>query len=115
MNAVTIVGRIETTHLKRGERATVERTPLIDALIAKGFVIEEPDTLTGVVEPPEAPLDAPETASEPEEAPVGAEDSPARSASKREWQEFLDEQGVEYDPEATRTALIEVWDGRGTR
>lgn len=114
-NEVTIVGRVATTSLKRGERATVERTSLVDALIERGFVREDVgDALLGVVEPP-APLDAPETAEEAEEAPERGAETPGRAASKRDWRAFLAAQGYDYDEAATRDELIEVWDGTSPR
>lgn len=111
-NTVTIKGRRSTTVLKAGEVVTVERTDRVDALIAGGWatVVDSPETpnsLTGVVTPPE-----------PEEGPGEAESggdtgpaAPARSASKADWTEFLTEQGVEFDDEDSRDDLVARWHG----
>lgn len=114
-NTVTIKGRRSTTVLKAGEVVTVERTDQVDALIAGGWVTvvdapETPNSLTGVVTPPE-----------PEEGPAEAEidgdtapqepAAPARSASKADWVEFLTEQGVEFDDEDSRDDLVARWHG----
>lgn len=114
-NPVTIKGRRSTTVLKAGEVVTVERTDRVDALIAGGWATvvdapETPNSLTGVVTPPE-----------PEERPGEGElggdtgpswpTAPARSASKADWVEFLTEQGVDFDDEDSRDDLVARWHG----
>lgn len=73
MSRVTIEGSTwPSTHLATGERRTVERTSLIDKMIANGFVIvieEHPDT------PSPTPIrvevsETPESEPAPEEKPV---------------------------------------------
>lgn len=114
-NTVTIKGRRSTTALKAGEVVTVERTDRVDALIAGGWatVVESPktpDSLTGVVTPPEPEEGPGEVKPGGDVAPSGPA-APARSASKADWTEFLTEQGIEFDDENTRDDLVARWHG----
>lgn len=111
-NTVTIKGRRSTTVLKAGEVVTVERTDRVDALIAGGWVTvvdapETPDSLTGVVMPPEPEESASEGQPDDDTGPA----APARSASKADWVEFLTEQGVEFEDEDSRDDLVARWHG----
>lgn len=111
-NTVTIKGRRSTTVLKAGEVVTVERTDRVDALIAGGWVTvveppETPDSLTGVVTPPEPEEHASERQPDDDTGPA----APARSASKADWVEFLTEQGVEFDDKDSRDDLVARWHG----
>lgn len=73
MSAVTIKGLINTTALGRGEEATVERTDSVDRLIAGGFVavVDDHEDVTL------PPLDA----SDHQDAPEPAEETPAQKAA----------------------------------
>lgn len=114
-NTVTIKGRRSTTVLKAGEVVTVERTDRVDALIAGGWVTvveppETPNSLTGVVTPPEPEEDASERQPDDDAGPAEPT-APARSASKADWVEFLTEQGVEFDDKDSRDDLVARWYG----
>lgn len=74
MATITIEGSLTpSAFLARGERRTVQRTPRIDALVFKGFVV-----VVDAHGEEEEPADAPE--------PIKA---PAKSASREDWAEFL--------------------------
>ena len=114
-NTVTIKGRRSTTVLKAGEVVTVERTDRVDALIAGGWATvvdstQTPNSLTGVVTPPE-PDAGPAEVEPGGEATPQEPAVPARSASKADWTEFLTEQGIEFDDEDSRDDLVARWHG----
>ena len=107
-NAVTIVGRIATTYLDRGETVTVERTERIDRLIEKGYVtISGDETLVGAAYPAETSEAAREAARGPDDAP----EAPGRNASRAEWAEFVTAQGFDVTEDQTRDDLVEAWYG----
>lgn len=106
-STVTIRGRIATTRLRAGETVTVEHTDAVQALIDRGYVtvVDTPDaggSLVGTVTP-DAGADEPQE--DVEEGPV----PPSRSASKADWQEFLDGQGILVDADLTRDELVALW------
>lgn len=106
-NAVTIVGRIATTYLDRGETVTVERTDRIDRLIEKGYVaISGGDSLVGAAYPAE-------TSEAAHDETSGQDDpgAPARNASRAEWVEFVTAQGFDVTEDQTRDDLVEEWHG----
>jgi len=43
---------------------------------------------------------------------VAATDPPARNATTGEWLDHLATAGIDHDPDATRTELIDLWDAR---
>lgn len=109
-NTVTIRGRIATTRLRAGEVVTVEHTDAVQALIERGYVtvVDAPDTggsLVGTVTPDAGADEPQEDVEDVEEGPV----PPARSASKADWQEFLDGQGILVDADLTRDELVALW------
>lgn len=108
-NTVTIVGRIATTYLDRGETATVERTERIDRLIEKGYAaISGDDSLVGAAYPAETSEAVVEATSGPEGAAL---EVPGRNASRAEWAEFVTAQGFDVTEDQTRDDLAEVWHG----
>lgn len=92
-----------STFLAKGQRTIVERSPMIDKLIRKGFVVvidERPSTPAAPsAAPPEPAVD------EPEEIEV-----PPESAIKSVWQDFLDDMQIAYPATATKADLIARWE-----
>lgn len=90
MGEVVIEGSLTpSTHLPRGRRARVLRTPFVDALLAGGYatVVEEAD---GAAQPAPRP--------------------PRRNASRAAWAAFMAELGVQAPDEATRADLVAAWE-----
>lgn len=108
-NTVTIVGRIATTYLDRGETVTVERTERIDRLIEKGYVaISGDDALVGAAYPAETSEAAHGDDRGPDDTALEA---PGRNASRAEWAEFVTAQGFDVTEDQTRDDLVEAWHG----
>lgn len=103
MGTVHIKGRISTTHLRRGERAAVERTPTIDKMIERGYLIEEPCVCSE-----EEHTDSPADVDAPEQEDGLA--VPGRGASRATWAEFLAAQDFSFESDATRDDLVAQWD-----
>ena len=79
MAKLTIEGSLTpSSFLARGERATVQRTPRIDALVLKGYAV-----VVDAHGSDDAPAEVP---AEVTPAPIKA---PAKSASREDWAEFL--------------------------
>lgn len=110
-NTVTIVGRIATTYLDRGEAVTVERTERIDRLIENGYVaISGDDSLVGAAYPAETSEAVVEATSGPDDGDDALE-APGRNASRAEWVEFVTAQGFDVTEDQTRDDLVEAWHG----
>ena len=119
MALVTLEGSVTpSTFLARGARLTVERTPYIDKLITRGYVV--------VVEKPTPKISDPVTVQDTmteveqyvQDAPARARierrssppiDAPAAGALKTVWQKFLDEKAIVYPASATKLDLIRLW------
>jgi hypothetical protein len=110
MAQITIEGSktTPTTFLKPGKRITVERTSLINRLLAKGYVTLVPDP--SAKEHVEQIVDDQREAAAKERALTG---EPAESAAKSVWAEFLTGRGVDYPADATKAQMIEAWSNRG--
>lgn len=102
MAQVRIKGLRNTSVLAKGEERTVERTVQVDRLIANGHAKE---LYSGKREPE---LVVPDEG--PEDYDVSV---PPHSATKTEWIEFLESQGVHPSEESTKAELIESWETRG--
>lgn len=110
MAKITLEGSRQTpsTYLAAGKRITVDRTPMVDKMIRKGYVrvIEEGTTVSAaqhvieIVEEQQAAVDS-------ERQLAG---TPARNASRDEWAQFLRDEGVPFDESAARNDLILTWD-----
>lgn len=106
MTRVTIEGTITpSTFLGTGKRVTVERTPYISKLIARGYVrvVGDPPAKAEV----EQIVDTAREAAARELALTGA---PSRTALKEVWVAFLEEAQVPYPANATKTRMIEIWE-----
>ena len=101
MSYIVIEGTVTpSTLLGTGERRRVARTPLIDKLVAKGFVRVvslDPDAADATV--------IKEPAHEPTQVVT-----PARNAKREIWAAFLDHRGITYTDEDGRDELIELWE-----
>lgn len=99
MAQVTIEGSrvTPTTFLKAGARITVEHTPYIAKMIARGYV-----NLVKMHESAPANMNA---ELEPLPEPV-----PSRGASREAWADFLTALGMEFDADAGRNDLIAIYD-----
>lgn len=109
MAKVTVEGSrtTPTTYLAAGKRMTVDRSPLLDKMIRRGYVrVVEDVPATAHVE--QIVTEA-RVAADTERELSGA---PARNASWETWAEFLDQEGVSYEEADTRNALISRWDNR---
>lgn len=93
--------------LATGERITVSRSAMIDAMVRNGFIriIEEYED--GQV-PPETPVESPD--SDEYDGPEGIPARPAKNASKQSWRDFLTANNVPFDWTLTRDELIELAD-----
>lgn len=112
MAKVTLEGSITpSTFLARGARVTVERTPLIEKYIRKGYVvvIAAAAAKTPVVEEIGQIVEARLKTADNERQLTGA---PARNASREDWAEFLRSQGLPFWEDDTRSELIARWDRR---
>lgn len=106
MGTVHIKGRISTTHLRRGERAAVERTPTIDKMIERGYLVEEP-CVCSEEEHADSPADVADVDAPEQEAGPAV---PGRGASRAAWAEFLSGQDFSFESDATRDDLVAQWD-----
>lgn len=91
---VEIEGIAPNSLIDVGERKIVARTQLIRNIVRGGFA-----KIVRFV-PPAA-----------QEKEVRA---PEKGARKAEWQEFLNSQGVKFNPEDTKARLMERWERVGT-
>ena len=114
MAQVTLEGSITpSTYLARGARVTVERTPYVDKLIRKGYVvvIGAAAAKTPVVEEITRIVEAQRETVDNERQLTGA---PARNAGRDVWAEFLRKEEFEVGDDETRNELISRWDNRHT-
>lgn len=112
MARVTLEGSITpSTFLARGARVTVERTPYVEKLIRKGYVvvIGAAAAKTPVVEEITRIVEAQQETADNERQLAGA---PARNASRDTWAEFLRAKGIPFWEDDTRNELIAQWDRR---
>lgn len=97
MSKIIIEGTITpSTFLSTGARRTVERTPLVDKMISKGFVRVVADV-------------AVESQPAPAAAYVEEIDVPGRNESRETWAKFLEFQDVPFTDDHSRDDLIELW------
>lgn len=106
--------------LGRGERRTVELTDRVRRLIAIGAVVVVDDN--PVTEPVEQADSTPDGEGLLQPGPNLADSAdltpleplmiepPALNASRRAWAEFLTSRGIEFDDDAIRDDLIEIWE-----
>ena len=112
MARVTLEGSITpSTFLARGARVTVERTPYVEKLIRKGYVvvIAAAADKTPVTEEIARMVDTQQEAVDNERQLTGA---PARNASRDAWAEFLRKEKIPFWEDDTRNELIDRWDRR---
>lgn len=109
MARVTLEGSITpSTFLARGARVTVERTPYVEKLIRKGYVvvIGAAAAKTPVVEEITRIVEAQQETVDNERQLTGA---PARNASREDWADFMTGK-AQFNDYHTRTDLIQMWD-----
>lgn len=107
MAQITIEGSRVTpsTFLRPGARITVEQTPYINKLLARGYVVRVPD--------PPAAAHVEQVVETQREAAKNEQQlsAPAESAAKSVWAEFL---GIEDPSHMTKAEMIEQWNSRGS-
>ena len=107
---VTIEGsRITPTDkLLAGHQRTVLLTPDVQNLIDRGFVfVVHSEEL-----PDQAPVEVSETEGDAPRDDTPDLEPPHRNASAGDWAEFLTAAGIDHEPGASRTELIELWDNQ---
>lgn len=99
MELITIEGTITpSTFLSTGDRRKVGRTPLIDKLIARGYV---------AVVPEETPRGEAPTVGNTDDG----SDVPSRGASRAAWAAFLTAHGKDFTEHDKRDDLVAIWFG----
>lgn len=109
---VSIEGLVDSDVTTRGETVDVELTPFVQGLIRSKIV-----RVTGVTR--HDPVDTvwpvnPEPVPDVDTGPdtVAAAPEPTRTAPRRQWREFLTDQGIDVPEEASRAELRELWVNR---
>lgn len=121
---VTIEGSATqpNTFLAAGRQVTVERTPLVAKMIARGYVnVVAPEPKPTVADPVPVQHTMAEVERVVEEAPETARleklltGAPSKAASTAAWKDFLSELDppIEFADDATRSQLIELWENSG--
>lgn len=96
MATIEIEGSLTpASDLPRGERRKVQDSAAVRKFVADGYAVVVGED------------------GEPEPAPLpDAPTAPARNGSTDAWRDFLTGQGVEFDPDATRDELVDLWEKR---
>lgn len=87
MNDITIQFLRNVNGWKRGDIVTVQNDPFTENMVKNGFATVLSSTVPHPLE------------------------EPSLKASRAEWARFLEEQGVEIHPQASRRSLIDQWRG----
>lgn len=114
MSSIRIRGVKNTTALERGVEVVVERTERIDRLIAKGYVVEVPDSKSVAAQPVtdeignSAPEPVPLTPEQVGQSDVN--EPPLRNALTEVWLDYVRGLQIEEPDDASRAKLQADYD-----